>query len=81
MSFAKLERQSRHHIQSHDVKYWSKRWKVSAECIRVAIEKIGNSVSAVHKELCLEGLIDNAALEARLQNPVQGANTEKSALR
>jgi hypothetical protein len=39
------------------VKHWSKHWKVMPEHVRGAIEKVGNSVAAVQKELTLQGLI------------------------
>jgi hypothetical protein len=39
------------------MKHWSKHWKVVPGEIRAAVEKVGNSVAAVQKELRLRGLI------------------------
>ncbi len=58
VSLSKPDRPIRNHIQSDDVKHWSKHWKVAPEHVRGAIEKVGNSVAAVQKELTLQGLID-----------------------
>jgi hypothetical protein len=58
MTLWKPEKPIRQHIEPHDVKYWSKHWKLVPEEIRAAIETVGNSAAAVHKELCLRGLID-----------------------
>ena len=55
---SKPDRPLRNHIQSDDLKHWSKHWKVTPEHVREAIEKVGNSVAAVQKELTLQGLID-----------------------
>ncbi len=58
MVLSKPEKPIRHHIETHEMKHWSKHWKVVPEEIRTAIEKVGNSVTAVQKELCIRGLID-----------------------
>jgi hypothetical protein len=58
VSLSKPDRPVRNHIQSDDVKHWSKHWKVMPEQIRGAIEKVGNSVTAVQKELILQGSIE-----------------------
>jgi hypothetical protein len=42
------------------MKHWSKHWKVEPEAIRAAVEKVGNSVASVQKELGLRSLIDEA---------------------
>lgn len=39
--------------QSWDVKYWSKHLGVSEQRLRAAIEKVGNSVASVKKELAV----------------------------
>jgi hypothetical protein len=59
LTISRPERPIRNHIQANDVKLWSKHWKVPPEHIRAAIEKAGNSVGAVEKELGLQGLLDN----------------------
>jgi hypothetical protein len=58
VALAKPDRPIRNHIQAPDIKHWSKHWKVTPEHIRAAIEKVGNSVEAVKKELSLKGLLD-----------------------
>ena len=58
VALTKPDQPIRRHIQPDDVKHWSKHWKVTAEQIRTVIEKVGNSVAAVEKELTLQGLID-----------------------
>jgi Protein of unknown function (DUF3606) len=58
VSLSKPDRPDRNHIQSDGVKHWSKHWKVTPEQIRGAIEKVGNSVTAVQKELILQGSIE-----------------------
>jgi Protein of unknown function (DUF3606) len=58
VSLTKPDQPIRRHIQPDDVKHWSKHWKVTPEHIRATIEKVGNSVAAVQKELVLQGLID-----------------------
>jgi hypothetical protein len=58
MTLSKPGKPIRHHIETHDMKYWSKHWKVLPEQILAAVEKVGNSVAAVQKELRLQGLID-----------------------
>jgi hypothetical protein len=58
VSLSKPDRPDRNHIQSDDVKHWSKHWKVTPGQISGAIEKVGNSVTAVQKELILQGSIE-----------------------
>jgi hypothetical protein len=58
MTLSKSEKPIRHHIETREMKHWSKHWKVMPQEIGAAIEKVGNSVTAVQKELCLRGLID-----------------------
>jgi Protein of unknown function (DUF3606) len=58
MTLSKPGKPIRHHIETQDMKHWSKHWKVLPEQILVAVEKVGNSVAAVQKELRLQGLID-----------------------
>lgn len=48
---------NRNHIGKGELKHWAKHWKVSPEDVRLAIEKVGNAVGAVHKELKLRGLV------------------------
>jgi hypothetical protein len=55
---SKPDRPVRNHIQAPDVRHWSKHWKVAPEHIRAAIEKVGNSVGAVEKELSLQGQLN-----------------------
>lgn len=47
----------RSHVGSGDLKHWAKHWSVGVEDVRTAIRKVGNSVSAVQKELMQLGLI------------------------
>jgi Protein of unknown function (DUF3606) len=47
---------TRNHIEHRDVKHWAKHWNVSPEQIRGAIEKTGNSVAAVEKQLSQQNL-------------------------
>ena len=42
---------------SGTLKHWAKHWSVAVEDLRTAIGKVGNSVSAVQKELARLGLI------------------------
>lgn len=50
---------SRIHLsESREVKYWSKHFGVSREDLVKAVEKVGNSASAVRKEL---GLLSTVA--------------------
>jgi hypothetical protein len=58
VALSKPDRPIRNHIQAPDVKHWSKHWKVTPEHIGAAIEKVGNSVEAVEKELRLQGFLD-----------------------
>jgi len=57
VAISKTDSPLRNHIRAADVKHWSKHWKVTPEHIRAAIEKVGNSVGAVEKELNLQGLL------------------------
>ena len=45
------EKPSRNHIEPKDIKHWSKHLNATPEQLREAIEKVGNSVVAVEKEL------------------------------
>lgn len=45
------EKPNRSHIEFKEIKYWSKHLKATPDAIRIAIEKVGNSVAAVEKEL------------------------------
>jgi len=58
MADSKPDSRIRNHIQAPDVRHWSRHWKVAPEHIRAAIEKVGNSVGAVEKELGLQGHLD-----------------------
>lgn len=58
MTLSKPQKPIRNHIQARDIKHWSKHWRVPPEHIRAAIDKVGNSVAAVEKELSLQGLLD-----------------------
>jgi hypothetical protein len=51
MSITKPVQPARNHIQSADVKCWARHWHVTEEQLRMTIEKTGNSVVAVRKEL------------------------------
>ena len=61
MSLIRRTKPVRHHVQSVDMKHWSKHWDVTPEEIRAAIDKVGNSVEAVQKELGRRGLVDPEA--------------------
>jgi hypothetical protein len=37
--------------EDHEVRYWSEKFGVSQERLKAAVQKVGNSVSAVEKEL------------------------------
>jgi hypothetical protein len=37
--------------EDYELRYWSKKFGVSQERLKQAVEKVGNSVSAVEKEL------------------------------
>ena len=58
MTISKPEKPIRHHVDAHDIRYWSKHWKVAPDEIRAAVETAGNSAAAVQKELRLRGLIE-----------------------
>lgn len=58
MPLSKSEKPIRHHVEPQDTNHWSKHWKVQSEDVGAAVEKVGNSVAAVQKELRLRGLID-----------------------
>jgi xanthine dehydrogenase molybdopterin-binding subunit B len=51
----------RNHIQQRDIRFWSKHWNVTRDDIRLAIEKVGNSATAVEKELALQNSLKEAA--------------------
>jgi uncharacterized protein affecting Mg2+/Co2+ transport len=44
----------RNHIKPADIKRWARHWKVTDEQVRRTIEKAGNSVVAVRKELAAD---------------------------
>ena len=37
--------------EDHEVRYWSQKFGVSADQLKAAVKKVGNSASAVEKEL------------------------------
>ena len=37
--------------EDHEVRYWSQKFGVSADQLKTAVKKVGNSASAVEKEL------------------------------
>jgi Protein of unknown function (DUF3606) len=37
--------------EDHEVRYWSQKFGVSAEQLKAAVKKVGNSASAVEREL------------------------------
>jgi Protein of unknown function (DUF3606) len=45
------ERPSRSHIERKDIKHWAKHLNTTPDQLRKVIEKVGNSVAAVEKEL------------------------------
>jgi hypothetical protein len=45
-------------MQPHEVKYWTHALKVSKEELQKAVDKVGNSVAAVRKELGRLGTLD-----------------------
>jgi hypothetical protein len=53
MPIPKSVQSARNHIQSADVKCWARHWHVTEEQIRLTIEKAGNSVMAIRKELAI----------------------------
>ncbi len=56
MNTRKVTRPLRVHIDlSHDmqVRYWTKHFRVSSDELHKAIEKVGNSASAVRKQLAM----------------------------
>jgi hypothetical protein len=54
MSITKPVQPVRNHIQPADVKCWARHWHVTEEQLRMTIEKTGNSVVAVRKELAID---------------------------
>jgi hypothetical protein len=54
MSITKPVQPVRDHIQPADIKCWARHWHVTDEQIRLTIEKTGNSVVAVRKELAID---------------------------
>jgi Protein of unknown function (DUF3606) len=58
MSLSKPEKPIRHLIEADNLQHWSRRWKVLPEDIRATVDKVGNAVTAVEKELRLRGLLD-----------------------
>jgi hypothetical protein len=48
------EQPVRNHIQPAEIKCWARHWHVTDEQIRLTIEKTGNSVAAVRKELVMD---------------------------
>ena len=61
MSLSELIKPDRTHIQDQDLRFWSKHWNVTLDHIRLAMEKAGNSASAVEKELMLQNLLQKTA--------------------
>ena len=57
MSLTQPVAPDRNHIAHGDLKHWAKHWNVEVGDVRTAISKVGNSVSAVQKELAQLGLI------------------------
>jgi hypothetical protein len=57
VSLAKSVKPARSRISHDDIRHWSKHWRVGPTDIQAAIEKVGDSVAAVQKELGLRGLI------------------------
>ena len=57
MSLTQQVAPDRNHIASGNLKHWAKHWSVAVQDVRTAITKVGNSVSAVQKELAQLGLI------------------------
>jgi hypothetical protein len=57
VTLTRPDKPDRRHIQASDVKHWAKHWCVSAEQIDTAVQKVGDSVAAVEKELTLQGHI------------------------
>ena len=47
----------RSHIAGGDIKHWAKHWSVRPDDVRSAVEAVGNSATAVQKELMRCGLI------------------------
>jgi hypothetical protein len=47
----------RSHIASSELKHCAKHWGVGVEDVQTAMAKVGNSASAVQKELMQRGLI------------------------
>jgi hypothetical protein len=45
------EKPIRNHIEHRDIKHWCKHLNATPEQLRGAIEKVGNAVAAVEKEL------------------------------
>jgi hypothetical protein len=37
--------------EDYEVRYWSKKFKVTPDLLRAAVEKVGNGAAAVEKEL------------------------------
>ena len=37
--------------EDYEVRFWSKRFKVTPDALRAAVEKVGNSAEAVEREL------------------------------
>jgi Protein of unknown function (DUF3606) len=54
MSITKPVQPVRNHIQPADIKCWARHWHVTDAQIRMTIEKMGNSVDAVRKELAID---------------------------
>ena len=59
----------RSHIAAGDVKHWAKHWCVRPEDVRSAVDAVGNSATAVRKELMRCGLIADALAEPCARRP------------
>jgi hypothetical protein len=77
LSLTRRTRPIRNHIQGVDTKHWAKHWDVSPEQIRAAIDKVGNSVEAVQKELGRCGLVDAIRFAGNAPNELTRASAEQ----
>jgi hypothetical protein len=64
MPLTKPESPVRNQIRNLDLKHWCKHWSVEPVHVEAAIVKVGRSVTAVRKELALQGLIEKNADKA-----------------
>jgi hypothetical protein len=54
MSITKPVQPERNHIRSADIRCWARHWNVTEKRLRLTIDKTGNSVVAVRKELAID---------------------------